>query len=73
MALQLITSQDDTKYLSNVQLGSRSKTARNSNYYCTVRNGAWIKDIAYNLSGELLQEFFGLWSMIEASHFNINK
>ncbi|XP_066392033.1 uncharacterized protein [Miscanthus floridulus] len=37
-----------------------------------VAGGSWIGDIAYNLTTELLDEFFKLWQEIEAAGIDLN-
>jgi hypothetical protein len=36
-------------------------------------NQNWIRDIAYNLNHDLLNEFFKLWIAIEAVGFNLEE
>jgi hypothetical protein len=37
-----------------------------------VDNGKWISDIAHNLNDSLLDDFFSLWSKIEALNLNLH-
>lgn len=38
-----------------------------------LMNQNWIRDIAYNLNHDLLNEFFKLWIAIEAVGFNLEE
>jgi hypothetical protein len=37
-----------------------------------LHNGAWIKDIAYNLNNDLLAEFFRLWNVLQSLELNLD-
>jgi len=37
-----------------------------------LHNGAWIKDIAYNLNNDLLAEFFRLWDVLQSLELNLD-
>jgi hypothetical protein len=37
-----------------------------------LHNGAWIKDIAYNLNNDLLAEFFRLWEVLQSLDLDLD-
>jgi hypothetical protein len=50
----------------------RSEQKEEQNCPGALHNGAWIKDIAYNLNNDLLAEFFRLWEVLQSLELNLD-
>lgn len=54
------------------QLLYKHSRRKNRSVRHAIINGSWIRDIAYNLNHDLLNEFFKLWRAIDALHLDFN-